>query len=105
MVHVDKHRQFLGTLIPFTRNPCKSLANGCLFTQFIVFICVLFVLPTAHPVTQFNMNYAVVSVGGIFLIVGLTWIFWGRHHFIGSVHTNSDIVEEGTAVSISSGDK
>ncbi|KJA23954.1 hypothetical protein HYPSUDRAFT_184693 [Hypholoma sublateritium FD-334 SS-4] len=73
--------------------------------SFIVFICVLFVLPTARPVTQFNMNYAIVSVGGIFLIVGLTWFFWGQHHFVGSVHTNSDIVEEGATVSISSGNK
>ncbi len=87
MVHVDKHRQFLGTLIPFTRNPCKSLANGCLFTQFIVFICVLFVLPTAHPVTQFNMNYAVVSVGGIFFncrpdldLLGATSLYRVRPH-------------------------
>ncbi|KAF9554993.1 amino acid transporter [Agrocybe pediades] len=58
---------------------------------FIVFICILFVLPTATPVTQFNMNYAIVSVGAIFTIVGLTWTVWGRHHFVGPVHTNIDI--------------
>lgn len=57
--------------------------------QFIIFICVLFVLPTARPVTPSNMNYAVVSVGGIFLIVGLAWVTWGRTHFVRSVHTNS----------------
>ncbi|TFY50306.1 hypothetical protein EVG20_g11596 [Dentipellis fragilis] len=34
-------------------------------TQFTVFICVLFVLPTARPVTAQNMNYAIVAVGGI----------------------------------------
>lgn len=57
--------------------------------QFIIFICVLFVLPTARPVTRSNMNYAVVSIGGIFFIVGLAWVTWGRTRFVGSVHTNS----------------
>ncbi|KAF8909728.1 amino acid transporter [Gymnopilus junonius] len=57
---------------------------------FTVFICVLFILPTAHPVNQSNMNYAIVSVGGIFLIVGFTWLLWGRHRFSGPVHTNPD---------------
>ncbi|KAH9474412.1 Amino-acid permease BAT1-like protein [Psilocybe cubensis] len=55
---------------------------------FIVFICILFILPTASPVTQFNMNYSVVSIGGIMLIVGFTWAFWGRKHFNGPVHTH-----------------
>lgn len=58
-----------------------------------MFICVLFILPTAHPVNQLNMNYAVVAVGGIMLIVSSTWIFWGRFRFTGPVHTNIDIEE------------
>ena len=65
--------------------------NHGILSQFTVFICVLFVLPTAHPVNQTNMNYAIVSVGGIFLIVGFTWLFWGRHRFTGPVHTNPDL--------------
>lgn len=54
---------------------------------FTVFICVLFILPTAHPVNSQNMNYAVVAVGGILILVGLTWVFWGRYTFKGPVHT------------------
>ncbi|KAF9477649.1 amino acid transporter [Pholiota conissans] len=62
--------------------------------SFIVFICVLFVLPTTRPVTQFNMNYAIVSVGGIFLIVGFAWVFWGRTRFRGSVQTKDGSVHD-----------
>ncbi|KAK1234512.1 polyamine transporter tpo5, partial [Marasmius sp. AFHP31] len=58
---------------------------------FTVFVCILFVLPTSHPVNENNMNYAVVSVGGVILIVALTWLFWGRHRFRGPVHTNIGI--------------
>ena len=57
--------------------------------QFTVFICVLFILPTATPVSQLNMNYAIVAIGGIVIIVGMVWIFWGRFHFSGPVRTIS----------------
>ena len=56
-------------------------------TQFTVFICVLFILPTATPVTQLNMNYAIVAIGGVVLIVNLVWMNWGRFHFFGPVRT------------------
>ncbi|KAF8166055.1 amino acid transporter [Pholiota molesta] len=81
-----------------------SMAINVASLSFIVFICVLFVLPTARPVTQFNMNYAIVSVGGIFLIVGLTWIFWGRTRFTGSVHTNPDVVNDGNSEKLDTSD-
>ncbi|KAJ4482746.1 amino acid transporter [Lentinula lateritia] len=55
---------------------------------FTSFICVLFILPTAFPVNKTNMNYAVVSIGGIGMIVATTWIFWGRFHYKGPVLTN-----------------
>lgn len=54
---------------------------------FTVFICVLFILPTATPVTQFNMNYAIVAIGGVVLIVSIAWMLWGRSHFTGPVRT------------------
>ncbi|KAJ7205269.1 amino acid transporter [Mycena pura] len=54
---------------------------------FTIFVCVLFVLPTAHPVTQLNMNYAVVAVGGLMLLVLIMWVFWGRTRFSGPVFT------------------
>ncbi|KZT26005.1 amino acid transporter [Neolentinus lepideus HHB14362 ss-1] len=54
---------------------------------FTVFICVLFILPTAHPVTSLNMNYAVLAIGAVMLIVGFTWVGFGRRRFEGPVRT------------------
>ncbi|KAH9934533.1 amino acid transporter [Epithele typhae] len=60
-----------------------NVASFC----FTIFICVLFVLPTAHPTTALNMNYAIVAIGGVILLVGLGWLFWGRFRFVGPVRT------------------
>ncbi|OAX40393.1 amino acid transporter [Rhizopogon vinicolor AM-OR11-026] len=54
---------------------------------FIILVCVLFVLPTAYPVDVFNMNYAIVAVGGLLVIVTINWFWWGRHRFKGLVKT------------------
>ncbi|KAJ7659471.1 amino acid transporter [Mycena rosella] len=56
---------------------------------FTIFVCILFVLPTAHPVTALSMNYAVVAVAGVMLLVLLMWVFWGRTHFVGPVLTSA----------------
>jgi hypothetical protein len=56
-------------------------------SQFGILICVLFVLPTAYPVTVENMNYAVVAIGGILLLTVANWSVWGRHSFKGPVAT------------------
>ncbi|KAJ7101546.1 amino acid transporter [Mycena belliarum] len=58
---------------------------------FTIFICVLFVLPTAHPVTELSMNYAVVAVGGVMLLVLLMWVLWGRRRFVGPVLTSQEV--------------
>nr|GAT50889.1 amino acid metabolite permease [Mycena chlorophos] len=60
---------------------------------FTVFICILFVLPTAHPVNALNMNYAVVAVGGLMVLVLFMWVVWGRGRFKGPVFT-ADLVDE-----------
>ncbi|KAI0672071.1 amino acid transporter [Trametes maxima] len=54
---------------------------------FTVFICVLFILPTAHPTNTLNMNYAVVAIGAVMLLVGACWASWGRTRFTGPVAT------------------
>ncbi|OAX40392.1 amino acid transporter [Rhizopogon vinicolor AM-OR11-026] len=54
---------------------------------FTIFICILFILPTASPVDVFNMNYAIVAVGGLLVIVTINWFWWGRHSFKGPVRT------------------
>lgn len=58
--------------------------------QFTVFICVLFILPTAQPVTADDMNYSIAAIGAVFLLVGLSWLFWGRFHFKGPVSEISE---------------
>ncbi|KAF8526995.1 amino acid transporter [Hysterangium stoloniferum] len=59
---------------------------------FSLFVCILFVLPTARPVTVLNMNYAIVAIGGLILLVLVAWFMYGKTHFKGSVST---IGEEG----------
>ncbi|EIN14700.1 hypothetical protein PUNSTDRAFT_140926 [Punctularia strigosozonata HHB-11173 SS5] len=71
---------------PFTLGRWSWSINFASFL-FTVFICILFILPTAHPVTSTNMNYAIVAVGAIVVIVLANWVTWGRHHFVGPVAT------------------
>jgi amino acid transporter len=50
-------------------------------------ICVLFVLPTASPITATNFNYTIVAVA---VVVGGAWLWWmlgARHWFTGPRHT------------------
>ncbi|KAG1733265.1 amino acid permease-domain-containing protein [Suillus lakei] len=54
---------------------------------FTIFVCILFILPTAYPVDVLNMNYAIVAVGGLLVVIAINWLWWGRHSFIGLVKT------------------
>ncbi|KAG2108420.1 amino acid transporter [Suillus discolor] len=54
---------------------------------FCIFICVLFILPTAYPVNVLNMNYSIVAVGGLLVIITINWFWWGKHSFKGPVKT------------------
>lgn len=87
MVVADQPSKLAGTEVLFYSHD-RHHSNKSLY-QFTVFICVLFILPTATPVSQLNMNYAIVAIGGIVLIVGMVWTFWGRFHFSGPVRTIS----------------
>ena len=58
-----------------------------LLFQFSVFVCILFILPTAHPTDAQNMNYAVVAVGGLLMLTTIAWLMWGRFNFNGPVRT------------------
>ncbi|KAG1819222.1 amino acid transporter [Suillus subaureus] len=55
--------------------------------SFCVFVCILFVLPTAYPANVLNMNYAIVAVGGLLVIITINWFWWGKHSFKGPVKT------------------
>jgi amino acid transporter len=56
---------------------------GIVATIWVVFIAVLFMLPTATPVTAQTFNYTPVVVLGATLIVALAWVFGARRWFKG----------------------
>ena len=71
-----------------------------MISQFTIFVCILFLFPTAHPVNAENMNYAVVAIGSLLVLVGTAWFAWGKDQYTGaqpSVSTGivEEIVEEG----------
>ncbi|GLB39550.1 putative amino acid permease [Lyophyllum shimeji] len=78
--------QSMDTKGPFSLGRWSRLVNA-ISMLFTFFVCILFVLPTATPVNQLNMNYAVVAIGGLALIVAVVWFSWGRFHFHGPVST------------------
>lgn len=49
------------------------------------FICVIFCLPTANPVTSQTVNYTPVAVGIITLFSFGSWFLWARKWFTGPV--------------------
>jgi amino acid permease (GABA permease) len=53
----------------------------------VVIICVLFVLPTASPITATNFNYTIVAVAVVLGGAGLWWLLGARHWFTGPRHT------------------
>ncbi|CAF2036284.1 unnamed protein product [Rotaria magnacalcarata] len=55
---------------------------------FITSIIMFF--PSEYPVTKDSMNYAVVIVGGVFLLAAMYWIFSARHWFIGPKRTTTN---------------
>ncbi|KAM5546130.1 hypothetical protein V8D89_000256 [Ganoderma adspersum] len=74
---------------PFSLGQWSWSVNFASFL-FTVFICILFILPTAHPTNALNMNYAIVAIGAVMLIVAACWILWGRFHFVGPMKTTKD---------------
>jgi uncharacterized membrane protein len=44
---------------------------------------VLFVLPTASPITWHNFNYTIVAVGVVLLYAGIFWLVSARKWFKG----------------------
>ncbi|KAF8487943.1 amino acid transporter [Gautieria morchelliformis] len=81
---------------PFHLGKCSRAVNIASLL-FATFISVLFILPTERPVTALNMNYAIVTIGGMLLFTLLAWALYGRHHFRGPVKTVG-IVEPASAV-------
>jgi amino acid transporter len=60
----------------------------------VVFITVLFVLPSASPITWQNFNYTIVAVGVVVLAAWLYWVLGARNWFTGPRHNIDEPAEE-----------
>lgn len=63
--------------------------------SWILFITIVFCLPTMNPVTSQTVNYTPAAVGIIGLWVGASWLLWAHRWFTGPVR---QIEEERTGV-------
>ncbi|KAG2205697.1 hypothetical protein INT47_008054 [Mucor saturninus] len=62
-----------------------SVPIGWISSFWLMFTCVLFVLPTEAPITPDTMNYAIVPFAFIMLCSLTYFYFWGRKWFTGPV--------------------
>ena len=76
---------------------------GTIAVIWVVFIAVLFMLPTASPINAGNFNYASVAVLGTLLIVGTWWLVSARKWFKGPIIQGSEAELE--AIERSMGEK
>lgn len=80
---------FIAALYPstFTKGPFNlrafSRPIGFIGVGWIIFITVIFCLPTANPVTTQTLNYTVVAVGIIAVGALGSWVLWAHRWFVG----------------------
>jgi len=55
-------------------------AWACIWT---LFVSIVFIMPTVMPVTDINMNYAIVYLGGILAFAAVYWYIQGRKFYTG----------------------
>jgi amino acid permease (GABA permease) len=60
---------------------------GWLAILWVAFITVLFVLPTAYPVTTTNFNYTIVAISIVIGGAGVWWVLGARRWFVGPQST------------------
>jgi amino acid transporter len=63
---------------------------GWIGVIWVVFISILFLLPTATPITVTDFNYTLVIVPGLFVIITIWWLASARHWFKGPVIQGSE---------------
>ena len=64
---------------------------GWIAVIWVIAISVLFMLPTATPITITNFNYAPVAVVGLFVIITIWWLVSARHWFKGPIIQGSEV--------------
>lgn len=55
---------------------------GWVAVGWVIFICILFVLPPAYPITVNTFNYAPVAVLVVLIFATVTWFLGGRQNFM-----------------------
>jgi amino acid transporter len=68
---------------PYVLNKTVSLVIGWIAVIWVVFICIILLLPQLTPITKLNFNYAPVAVGGVFAFAGIWWLVSARKWFKG----------------------
>jgi len=63
---------------------------GWIAVIWVAFISVLFMLPTATPITLTNFNYSPVAVLGVILLVTIWWLASARKWFKGPIIQGSE---------------
>ncbi|TKA69822.1 hypothetical protein B0A55_07506 [Friedmanniomyces simplex] len=84
----------LGKFSPFIN------AWACIWT---LFVSIIFVMPTALPVSAESMNYAIVYLGAILFFSSVYWVIRGRKFYTGPL-IEADIGEEASQQTRSSND-
>jgi amino acid transporter len=60
-----------------------SAPIGIIAIVWVVFITILFMLPTANPIHWANFNYTIVAVLVVIGYAGISWLVSARHWFTG----------------------
>ncbi|KAF5376052.1 hypothetical protein D9615_007717 [Tricholomella constricta] len=80
-------------------------ACNCICIVWVLFICVIFSLPTIRPVTAENMNYASVITISVMVLSGLWYMLGAHKHYIGpQSNLDEKFKQEIIASDTSSGD-
>jgi amino acid permease (GABA permease) len=78
-----------------------SAPIGIIAIAWVVFITILFILPTANPIHWSNFNYTIVALLVVIGYAGISWVVSARHWFTGPrVQGNADelaAIERGLA--------
>jgi amino acid transporter len=61
----------------------KTYLIGWVAVVWVIFICILFVLPEASPITADSFNYAPVAVGVVLLFAGTYWFISAKNWVTG----------------------
>ncbi len=68
---------------PYRMNPAVSTIIGWIAVIWVVFICIIFLLPQYTPITKTNFNYTPVAVLVVIGFAGIWWVASARKWFKG----------------------